>query len=537
VFAVTRLTGPDRLPRIEAGAVGVIDPGRPAITAQYRTSSGPGAVAEGAGSVWVASPGEGTVSRIDPEANRVETIDVGPAPAALAFGGGSLWVAGGEDGAVAQVDPAVNRVVQRVPVGNGLRAIAVGYGALWAATALDGEVVRVDLRSARVTRRIAVGGQPIALTTGAGAVWVAGEESGTVARIDPRSGDVLASTAVGNAPRSVAVGLGAVWVANRNDGTVSRIDPATDRVTNTTPAGRAPVALTIADGVLWLADADGAVRRLDPRTRRIADVLPTGSSPAGLAAVDGSIWVTAVAPPAAHRGGTLRVGSSPIELDPASFGDPSAIPLLQLAYEGLLAYRREGGAAGARLVGGLAVDVPKPADGGRRYVFRLRRRLRYSDGTPVRARDFGASLERTIVMSGGDMPPLFDAIEGVAGCRTAPRSCDLSRGVAADERAGTVTIRLRRPDPELLQWLTTPFAYVVPSGTPRKPLPSGAPRGPVPTASRASPLAAARCSLATRTSAREGRTVAPPASPTASRCRWETRAPRPRPWRRVGSTS
>lgn len=476
VFAITRLTGPDRLSRIDAGAVGVIDPGRPAITAQYRVSSGPGAVAEGAGSVWVASPGEGTVSRIHPEANRVETIDVGPAPAALAFGDGSLWVAGGEDGAVAQVDPAVNRVVQRIPVGNGLRAIAVGQGALWAATALDGEVVRIDLRSARVTRRVAVGGQPIALAAGAGAVWVAGEESGNVVRIDPRSGEVLAATAVGNAPSSVAVGLGAVWVANREDGTVSRIDPATDRVTDVTAAGRAPVAMTIADGALWLADAAGAVRRLDPRTRRIADVLPTDSSPAGLAAVDGDIWVTAVAAPAAHRGGTLRVGSPPVELDPAigSF-DPSAFAAL--VYEGLLAYRREGGAAGARLVGGLAVDVPKPADGGRRYVFRLRRGLRYSDGTRVRAADFRASLERTIAVTGGEFPPLFDAIEGLARCRRAPRSCDLSGGVVADERAGTVTIRLRRPDRELPEKLTMGFADVVPSGTARKLLRSGMPLG------------------------------------------------------------
>jgi YVTN family beta-propeller protein len=478
VFAIARLTGPDHLPGIDEGAVGVIDPEAVAITSQHRTGSTPGAVAGGAGSTWVASPGEGTVSRIRHGADRLETIDVGPEPSGLAFGGGSLWVAGGDDGAVVQVDPRANRVVQRIRVGNGLRAVAVGHGAVWAATALDGEVVRIDLRSGRVTRRIAVGGQPVALATGAGAVWVAAEESGTVARIDPRSGEVTAAIAVGNGPSAVTVGLGAVWSANRQDGTVSRIDPATNRVTDTTRAGREPVALTIADGALWVADGGGAVLRLDPDGHAVAERLRTGSAPAGLATVDGSVWATAVAPPSAHRGGILRVGGLPRSLDPAVGGwDPDSARFVQLAYEGLLDYRREGGAGGARLIGGLATGVPKPADGGRRYVFHLRRGLRYSDGTPVRAGDFRASMERAWAV--GDEPgmPFPDSIEGVPRCREAPRRCDLSRGIVADERARTVTLRLSRPDPELLPTLTFPLLSVVPADTPRRALTSHPPAG------------------------------------------------------------
>jgi hypothetical protein len=125
VFALTRLIGADRLPGIDEGAVGVIDPETAAITAQHRIGRESRAVAVGAGSVWAANPSEGTVSRIHRDGDRVETIDVGPAPAALAFGAGSLWVAGGEDSALVQVDPATNRVVQRISVGNGLSAVAV----------------------------------------------------------------------------------------------------------------------------------------------------------------------------------------------------------------------------------------------------------------------------------------------------------------------------------------------------------------------------------------------------------------------------
>jgi DNA-binding beta-propeller fold protein YncE len=94
VFAVTRLTGADRLPGIDEGAVGVIDASAAAITEQYHIGTDPEGVVEGAGSVWVANPRDGTVSRIHGDRDRVDTIDVGLAPTGLAFGARSLWVAG-----------------------------------------------------------------------------------------------------------------------------------------------------------------------------------------------------------------------------------------------------------------------------------------------------------------------------------------------------------------------------------------------------------------------------------------------------------
>ena len=248
--------------------------------------------------------------------------------------------------------------------------------------------------------------------------------------------------------------------------------------------------------------------------------MTTGGSPVALATVNGAIWAPATTPPAAHRGGTLRVGVPPIELDPGLGGyDPSAVLAIELAYDGLVAYRRAAGAAGARLVPALARDVPQPTDGGRRYVFRLRPGLRYSDGTRVRARDMRTSMERMLVISRADaaFPPLFDAIEGARGCRTAPKTCDLSGGIIADDRAGTVTFRLGRPDPELLQKLTIPLASVVPASTPRRPLHSGTRAGTGPTASHASCAAGAHCGHATRTSGRTRRRVARTDSRTVSR--------------------
>jgi virginiamycin B lyase len=54
---------------------------------------GPAAIAVGAGAVWVANAGDGTISRIDPRSFEVvKTIKTGNAPAGIAVGGGFVWV-------------------------------------------------------------------------------------------------------------------------------------------------------------------------------------------------------------------------------------------------------------------------------------------------------------------------------------------------------------------------------------------------------------------------------------------------------------
>ena len=50
-------------------------------------------VAFGAGSIWVANAGDGTVSRIDPFTGRVvRTIDVGGSPTGIVVVGDEVWV-------------------------------------------------------------------------------------------------------------------------------------------------------------------------------------------------------------------------------------------------------------------------------------------------------------------------------------------------------------------------------------------------------------------------------------------------------------
>ena len=464
-FGISRLIQPDSLSGIREDHVGLIDPDGGRITDEYPVGHGPQAVAAGAGSVWVANRLDGTVSRID-RGEEIGTIDVGGEPTGLAFGAGSLWVADGQGRTVAQVDPDTNTVEERHGVGNAAHAVAVGSGAVWVASAVDATVVRIDLTSGRPTKPIAVDARPSALAAGAGAVWVASEATSRVIRLDPRSGTPLDTIAVGDGPSGVAVGAGAVWVTSRLAGTVSRIDPATDRVTEAVPVGREPHAVAADEDGVWVANAgDGTVMRIDPRDRDVTDTVPIEGSPAALAVVDGTVWTAALAPTASHRGGTLHVShwvpqpATPPQIEPAFYFLPTS-----LSHDGLVGYRRVGGSAGGTLVANLAIEVPEPSADERTYVFRLRRNVRFSNGALVRPEDVRASIERLMMLPQKGFLPDVPAVRGAARCNL--EHCDLSKGIETDSAARTVTIHLRRPDPDFLHKLVSIF--VVPAGSPAR---------------------------------------------------------------------
>ena len=79
---------------VEAGKLTARMPGyENAITATISTGRGTSGFAAGAGSVWVTSTIDGTVSRIDPgSAEVVDQIDVGGRPREVAVGADGVWV-------------------------------------------------------------------------------------------------------------------------------------------------------------------------------------------------------------------------------------------------------------------------------------------------------------------------------------------------------------------------------------------------------------------------------------------------------------
>jgi YVTN family beta-propeller protein len=449
---------------LPADSVGLInsDGGRAGAPVMVGSPAG---LAYGDGSVWAVDSAEGTLSRINPATHAVQTIPVGNDPAAVTVTGKDAWVANSGDGTVSQINTTTNTVVQRIPVGNVPIAIASGPSGVWVANEADDTVDRINPAAGTVTKRnIEVGGLPDGIAVGPDAVWVANSQDGTVTRIDPATGQPSGPMQVGAGPAGIAVTPAAVWVANSLDLTVSRLDPATGRQKALVPVGDGPGAIAAAKDGIWVSDQfDATLRRIDPRTNLITRIVPVGSSPQGIAVTGSGVWVAARPFAAAsHRGGTLTVVSAspplpdPVHLYTPGVGTPAAV------YDGLVAFRKAGGAQGETLVPDLAVRLPRPADGGTTYTFTLRRGIRYSNGALVRASDFRRGIQREL--SFGDYPPYYEGILGGQACHRNPRRCDLTAGIVTNDAAGTVTFHLGQADPDFLYKLALLIAAPAPPG-------------------------------------------------------------------------
>lgn len=167
-----------------------------------------------------------------------------------------------------------------------------------------------------------------------------------------------------------------------------------------------------------------------------------------------------------HRGGTLRLlaSSAAGSIDPQINYTAQFWQVFAGVYDGLVSFRKTGGAPGAEVVADLAMAVPVPEDG-LIYRFQLRPGLRFSNGSPVRGEDVAASFRRIFRVGGPTADTFFGAILGADACLKDPNTCTLP-GVQADGDA--VTITLTRPDPEFLQKLALPHASVLPAASPQQ---------------------------------------------------------------------
>ena len=452
---------------LPANSVGLIDPAGGRVGAPVTVGS-PAGLAYGDRSVWAVDSTDGTVSQINPATHAVvDQIPVGTDPAAVTVTSGNVWVANSGDGTVSQINATAGKVVQPIPVGNLPVAIASGPSGVWVANEGDDTVKRIDPATGTVTRTVQVGGRPDGIAVGPDAVWVANSEDGTVQRIDPATGQPGGPVHVGSGPEGIAVTSAAVWVANSLDLTVDRLDPATGKVTATIPVGDGPNTIVAAKGAIWVSNEFAAtLDRIDPRAGRVDRTVPIGNSPQGIVVAGSGIWVAARAFTAAsHRGGTLTVVDTFLpEIDPALGYEPLSWSALGTTYDGLTAFRRSGGVAGLTLVPDLARTLPRPTAGGTTYTFTLRRGIRYSNSTLLRASDFPRGIQRQL--SFGATPDYYEGILGGSACIKHPKRCDLSAGIVTDDATGTVTFHLAHADPDFLYKLAMTLAAPAPPGTP-----------------------------------------------------------------------
>ena len=111
-------------------------------------------------------------------------------------------------------------------------------------------------------------------------------------------------------------------------------------------------------------------------------------------------------------------------------------------YLPLLGYKHVNGPAGATIVPYLAKDLPTVSSDGKTYTLTLRKGLKYSDGTPVKATDFPATIERDFKV---DSPGVgfFGNIVGASQFGKTKKG-HIS-GITANDQTGEITIKLTAP--------------------------------------------------------------------------------------------
>jgi virginiamycin B lyase len=164
-----------------------VDPATNKVAARITLPEAPLAVAAADDQVWVATTQGGAI-RVDPASNRVVTVLRGGLQSGaqmVAVGAGSVWLANPGDGSVTRLDPAEPDRTQAIRV-HAATQLAVGEGEVWAVATNDQGVLRIDPADNTVR-----GGFPVSyvhsvqsIAYGDGSVWVA-QGGSTLLRLDP----------------------------------------------------------------------------------------------------------------------------------------------------------------------------------------------------------------------------------------------------------------------------------------------------------------------------------------------------------------
>ncbi|WP_240136092.1 ABC transporter substrate-binding protein [Streptomyces sp. MUM 178J] len=174
---------------------------------------------------------------------------------------------------------------------------------------------------------------------------------------------------------------------------------------------------------------------------------------------------------APEKGGTLTVLSNTdfTHLDPARnwvMGDMDFGT--RLLYRTLVTYKAAPGAEGGELVPDLAEDLGAPSNGAKTWTFRLKKGLKYEDGTAITAQDIKYNVERSF---SPDLPggPDYAAryLAGAEGYQGPAHGKHLDSVKTPDDR--TIVFELRKPFAEFA------YATVLPTFAP---VPKAQDKGP-----------------------------------------------------------
>jgi len=192
---------------------------------------------------------------------------VGSALPAVAANPDSVWILSDDKTTLSRIDPDQNKVVSELRLPAGCNALRFAETALWITCPTENRVLRVDPQTTLVEKRIEVSARPVALAIGESSLWVLCLQDGRVERIDPKTNKVTKTieTGVSGATAGgIAFGQGSIWVTLTGF-PITRIDPASEKVVQQF-WGAGGGAIQFGAGSLWLTNVqDGTLWRLDPK--------------------------------------------------------------------------------------------------------------------------------------------------------------------------------------------------------------------------------------------------------------------------------
>lgn len=292
----------EREPAIERERLPVAAGEAEVLATTIRVGDAPSGVGVGPNSAWVANTGDGTVSRIDLDTQKVTTITVGGDPDDVAVTDGAAWVADSNAGTLTPIYPSDNTVGEpmRLAEPGGHLDLAVGArGVVWVATG-DDWLYRVDPGATQPVRHVSFPGRIGDVATGEKAVWVLDSESGSVGSVGSEPGAVPDAFEPVDGATSIngdlAAGSGYIWITAPEEGGILALDPATLKVIARFPLDADYAGIAIGQRSAWAVsalDGAGSLTRIDvARLAPFGDAIPFAGKPFDVAVGEMSVWVT-----------------------------------------------------------------------------------------------------------------------------------------------------------------------------------------------------------------------------------------------------
>jgi streptogramin lyase len=220
---------------------------------------------------WIGNCAAGALVRMDgKDGKSIAAITTGLAkiPGGIAATADSVWVLSDTWTTLTRIDPDSNKVVSELRLPAGCSGLLAAESALWVPCPADNRLLRINTVNNQVENRIEVSAEPSAVAAGEGSIWVLCRKDGKVERIDPKTNKVAKTIElnVPDAEGAIAVGGGSVWVTQTGF-PLTRIDPVTDKERVAQQfSGEGGGAVQFGFGsVLLVNSKQGTLWKLDPK--------------------------------------------------------------------------------------------------------------------------------------------------------------------------------------------------------------------------------------------------------------------------------